>query len=158
MKMKTLLACATLAAAAVLPASLAAQGSASAAPAAQAASAEEAAVRAALQHYLLGHATGQGEHFRQVFHADAKLFWMRDGQLNTRTSAEYIAGARGTPAPDEAQRRRWIESVSVTGDAASARIILDHPTVVMTDYMSLLKIGGEWKIINKIFTTQPKTP
>ena len=117
---------------------------------------EEAAVRAALQHYLLGHATGDGAHHRMVFHPEAKLFWMRDDTLNTRTSAEYIAGASGSPAADEDQRRREIAMVDVTGDAAVAKIVLDYPNALLTDYMSLLKIGGEWKIVNKIFTMEPK--
>jgi hypothetical protein len=123
---------------------------------AQDASSEEAAVRAALEHYLLGHATGDGAHFEMVFHPQSKLFWMRDDTLNTRTSADYIAGASGSPAADEDQRRREITMVDVTGDAAVARIVLDYPTVVLTDYMSLLKIDGEWKIVNKIFTAEPK--
>ena len=117
---------------------------------------EEAAVRAALEHYLLGHATGDGAHFAMVFHPQSKLFWMRDDTLNTRTSADYIAGASGSPAADEDRRRREITMVDVTGDAAVAKIVLDYPTVVLTDYMSLLKIDGEWKIVNKIFTAEPK--
>ncbi len=120
------------------------------------ASPEEAAVRAALEHYLQGHATGDGAHFRAVFHPESKLFWVRDGQLTQRTSADYIAGAPGKPAADEAQRRRRIVRVDVTGNAASAKIELDYPNAKLTDYMSLLKVGGEWKIVNKIFTSEPK--
>jgi len=119
-------------------------------------SAEEAAVRAALEHYLQGHATGDGAHFSAVFHPESKLFWVRDGQLLQRTSADYIAGAPGKPAPDEAQRKRRIVDVDVTGNAASAKIELDYPSAKLTDYMALLKIGGEWKIVNKIFTVEPK--
>ena len=118
---------------------------------------EEAAVRAALQHYLLGHATGDGSHHEMVFHPQAKLFWMRDDSLNTRTSADYIAGSSGSPADDEDQRRRQITMVDVTGDAAVAKIVLDYPDALITDYMSLLKIDGEWKIVNKIFTVEPKS-
>ena len=117
---------------------------------------EEAAVRAALQHYLIAHATGDGSHHAMVFHPEAKLFWMRDDTLNTRTSADYIAGSPGKPADDEAQRRREIAMVDVTGDAAVGKIVLDYPSALITDYMSLLKIDGEWKIVNKIFTVQPK--
>jgi hypothetical protein len=119
-------------------------------------SAEEAAVRAALEHYLEGHATGDGAHFAAVFHPEAKLFWVRDGQLLHRTSPDYIAGAPGKPAADEAARKRRIVSVDVTGSAASAKIELDYPTAKLTDYMSLLKVGGEWKIVNKIFTVEAK--
>ena len=123
---------------------------------AQEAADEEAAVRAALQHYLLGHETGDGAHHEMVFHPEAKLFWMRDDSLNTRTSADYIAGASGDPAADEDQRHREITMVDVTGDAAVAKVVLDYPNALFTDYVSLLKIDGEWKIVNKTFTMQPK--
>ena len=118
--------------------------------------AEEAAVRAAVSHYLQAHATGDGAHHKMVFHPESKLFWVTNGALTQRTSADYIAGSAGKPAADEAQRKRWIEKVDVTGDAAVAKVVLDYPTVVMTDYLSLLRIEGEWKIVNKIFTRAPK--
>lgn len=120
------------------------------------ASTEQASARLPLENYLMGHATGDGEYFKKAFHPEAKLFWFRDGKLMTRTSTEYIAGATGNPAPDEVQRKRWIENVSITGNAGIATVILDYPTVKFTDYMSLLKVDGEWKIINKTFYAEPK--
>lgn len=121
-----------------------------------AANPEEAAVRATLDHYLAGHATGDPAEFRQAFAPESKLFWIRDGKLMQRTSEDYIAGATGKPAADEAQRKRWIESVDITGTAATAKVVLDYPTVVFTDYMSLLKTPEGWKIINKTFDAAPK--
>ena len=112
---------------------------------------EEAAVRAAIEHYFQGHATGQGEHFRKVFHPDAKLFFIRDGKLTQWTSEEYISRAPGKPAADEAQRKRRIDSIDITGDSAFVKLTLDYPSVVFTDYMSMLKIDGRWMIVNKTF-------
>lgn len=127
---------------------------------------DEAAVRETLEHYLAGHATGDGTHMQLAFHPDAMLFWVQDGELRQRTSADYIAGFTGRPAADEAQRKRWIESVDVAGTAASAKIVLDYPNGRFVDYMSLLSIDGEWKIVNKIFhralppaaTNRPEQP
>lgn len=128
-----------------------------AAPAlAQAANPEEPAVRAALEHYLAGHATGDPKEFRQAFHDEGRLMWIREGALVQRSDDEYIGGASGKPAADEAQRKRWIESISITGSAASAKIVLDHPTAVLTDYMQLLKTPDGWKIVHKIFDVAPK--
>jgi hypothetical protein len=118
--------------------------------------AEEAAVRQALDYYIQGHATGQGEHFRKAFHTDAKLFAVRDGKYWQLTSEEYIARASGKPADDEAQRKRSIESIDITGNAAVAKIVLDYPQVKFTDYMSLLKIDSQWRIVNKTFYAEPK--
>ena len=119
---------------------------------------EEAGVRQALEHYLQGHATGLSEHFRKAFHPDAKLFAVREGKYWQLTSEEYIARAAGKPANDEAQRKRRIDTIDITGNAAVAKIVLDYPAVRFTDYMSLLKIDGEWKIINKTFYAESKTP
>ncbi len=112
---------------------------------------EEAAVRAAIEHYFQGQATGQGEHFRKVFHTDSKLFFIREGKVTQWTAEEYISRASGKPAPDEAQRKRRIDSVDIAGDAALVKLTLDYPTVVFTDYMSMLKIDGKWMIVNKTF-------
>jgi len=38
----------------------------------------------------------------------------------------------------------------------TAKIVLDYPAVKFTDYMTLLKIDDEWKIINKTFYDEPK--
>ncbi|MBK9214943.1 MAG: nuclear transport factor 2 family protein [Chloracidobacterium sp.] len=117
---------------------------------------EKDAVLVPLQNYLKAHATGDGEYYRKAFHTDGNLIFIRDGKYTTRSFADFIAGASGKPAADEAKRKRRIESVHVVGNAAMAVIVLDYPTVKFTDYMTLLKINGEWKIVNKSFFAEPK--
>jgi hypothetical protein len=117
---------------------------------------EEAAVRATIENYFQGHATGNGDYFRKAFHPEAKLFWIRDGQLATRTSEEFASGASGKPAPDEAQRKRRIESIDITGNAAIVKVSLDYPDAHFIDYMSMLKLDGQWKIVNKTFYVERK--
>ena len=117
---------------------------------------EEAAVRIPLESYLKGHATGDSAAFRRAFWKEAKLFWVRDGQLATRTSDEYIAGASGRAPADEAKRKRRIVSVHITGNSAIGIIELDYPTTHFIDYMTLLKIGNEWRIINKSFYAEQR--
>lgn len=112
---------------------------------------DEEAVRRALEHYLAGHATGRGAHFDSVFHSSANLYWVANGELRSRTSAEYIAGASGAPAADEAERERRIAWVEVKDDIAIARIELEYPSATFTDYMSLLRVDGEWRIVAKLF-------
>ena len=119
--------------------------------------AEEAAVRETIENYFRGHATGNGEYFKKAFHPEAKLFWIRDGQLSERTSADYINGASGKPAPDEARRKRRIESIDITGNAAIVKVALDYPDAHIIDYMSMLKVDGAWKIVNKTFYVERKS-
>jgi hypothetical protein len=117
---------------------------------------DEAGVRAALQHYLNGHATGDPEEFRKAFHPDARMTFVREGKITITPISEYIARAPGKPPADEAKRARRITSVEVVGNAAFGRIELDYPTTFFVDYMSLLKENGRWVIIAKSFHAEPK--
>lgn len=118
---------------------------------------EAAAIRKTIQaHYFEAHATGSGEPLRGVFVDDGRMFWSSDGQLRSRTSTDYINGFSGKPAPDEGQRRRAVLMVDVTGDVAVAKAELDYPDVRLIDYFALVRAGGEWKIVSKIFQRYPK--
>jgi hypothetical protein len=121
---------------------------------------EEAAVREALQHYLNGHATGSAEEFRAAMYPQGTMNFIRDGKFTQVPLSEYIARAAagsGKPAPDEAKRKRRIEMVDVTGNAAIGKIVLENPDVTITDYMELLKIDGKWQIVAKSFYADRKT-
>jgi hypothetical protein len=124
-------------------------------------SADEAAVRETLQHYLNGHATGKADEFRAAMRPEGTMYFLREGQFTRVSLEEYIARAAagsGQPAPDEAKRKRRIEFVDVTGDAAVAKLVLDYPDVKLTDYMELLRIDGTWRIVAKTFYADRKTP
>jgi len=109
-------------------------------------------IRQAVQHYLDGHATGDPAVMARAFHQSARLQFIRNGQYATRTLEAYLAGMDGAPAEDEADRRRRVVSIDYTGNAGTAKLELDYPRARILDYMQLLKIDGEWKIVNKIFT------
>jgi len=119
----------------------------------------DAAVRAPVEAYLRGHATGDGEEWRKAFHPAAMVTGLRDGKLVSMSAPDFVARAAGKPAADEAQRKRRIVSIDVAGDAALAKVELDYPKVFFVDYLSLLKIDGEWKIAQKTYTgTSKKSP
>jgi hypothetical protein len=125
--------------------------------AARQAPASHAPIRVAVDHYFKGHSTGDGSHFAKVFHPDAKLFWIGpDGSVMQRTAADYIKGASGKPAGDEAQRKRRIVSIDVTGNTAVVKVELDYPTAKFTDYFSMVEQKGQWWIVNKTYHVQRK--
>lgn len=117
---------------------------------------EKEAARIPLENYLKGHATGNPEFIRQAFHKDARIMAFRDDKLLNLSVEEFAGRFNGKSADDEAKRKRTIESLDISGNAAIAKIVLDYPTVKFVDYMSLLKIDGEWKIVNKSFYAEPK--
>ena len=117
---------------------------------------DEAAARKPLEAYLRGHATGDAAYIRLAFLPTAHVEGIRDGKLLSWTADEYIAGFKGSPPADEGQRKRWIDSIDISGNAAMARVTLDYPSGTFTDYFVLLKVDGEWKIANKVWTRNPK--
>lgn len=118
--------------------------------------ADTAAARVPLETYLKAQATGDGDYIRKAFHPDARIVWARDGKLTNLSTEEFAKRFNGKPADDEAKRTRRIDQFEVVGTAAFGKIVLDYPTVTFTDYMQLLKIDGEWKIISKSFNVLPK--
>ena len=116
----------------------------------------DAAVRAPVEAYLRGHATGDGEEWKRAFHPAAMVTGIRDGKLQSMTAPDFVSRAAGKPPADEAQRKRRIVSIDVSGDAAVAKVELDYPKVFFVDYLSLLKIDGEWKIAQKTYTGTSK--
>lgn len=109
---------------------------------------ELAGVEAALNNYLFGSRDGDVERLRAAFHPSAEIEGIRDGALTSWTAPDYVGGAR------PGQRREFeprILSVDITGDAAQAKVECDYGTWKFVDYMQLLKVDGEWKIMNKVY-------
>jgi metallo-beta-lactamase class B len=93
----------------------------------------------------------QATSFTQTFTPDAKIQFIENDQLKQWTRDEFAKRFQ-QPAADEYRRVRRIVKLDVSGPAASAVLTLDYPQVLFTDHMSLLKIGSEWKIVNKVFS------
>ncbi|MCP3099902.1 nuclear transport factor 2 family protein [Myxococcus sp. K15C18031901] len=117
---------------------------------------DEAGARRAVELYLQGHVTGQVAPFQEAFHDEMKMYLNRDGALVRKTKAEYLEGVNGKPAPDETRRKRRIVQLDVTGDVGVAKVELDYPNAFMTDYLTVIKTGGSWKIIGKVVHIQKR--
>jgi protease I len=46
--------------------------------------------------------------------------------------------------------------MNVEENAAQAKIKIETDKTILYDYMNLLKINGEWKIVSKIFSRENK--
>jgi hypothetical protein len=124
-------------------------------PAGAQASPDDKAVRAVIQQYFRGHATGDPNEMRKAFSPTAHVEGIRDGQFVSWTAAEYSSRFAGKPAADEQTRKRTIDYVNVSGPAAIASATLVHGATTFTDYFVLLKHNTEWKIANKVYSMRP---
>ncbi|WP_418062644.1 nuclear transport factor 2 family protein [Pimelobacter simplex] len=109
------------------------------------------AALAPLRDYAAGHATGDPSYHRRAFLPTAHVEGLRDGVLTSWTLDEYCALFTGSPAPDQATRRRRIDHVSVTGTTGTATMTLHHGPDVFTDAFVLLQVDGAWRIANKTY-------
>jgi metallo-beta-lactamase class B len=109
--------------------------------------------RKAIELYFQAHALGKGELIGQAFTPDAKIKFVDNGELKEWTRDEFAKRFQ-QPAADEYRRVRRVERLDVSGTAASAVLTLNYPQVLFTDHMSLLKIGGQWKIVSKAFSAE----
>lgn len=114
---------------------------------------EREAVKIPLALYLQGQSTDQGDYFRKAFSADARIIgYSASSRKFVNLSVEQFAGNFVGKNPEDPQtHHRSFEILEITGTVAVARVSSDLPESRYTDYMSLQKIDGEWKIVNKSF-------
>ena len=113
-------------------------------------------IRAAINHYFRGHATGDASHMRKAFLPTAHIEGVREGKFTSWTLDEYCALFKGNPASDESTRVRTIGLIDVSGNSGMAKATLVHGATVFTDYFVLLKVGDEWRIANKVYSGRRK--
>lgn len=119
---------------------------------------EEAAVRQAVQSYLHGLKYNDVESLKKAFWPEARLFFVKnDGRLGQLTQSQWYEGFAASAGKEEKGELK-ITSVDITDNAASVKVEEDYPGSVYVDYLSLLKFEGEWRIVNKIYTSRRKKP
>jgi hypothetical protein len=103
-----------------------------------------------LENYLRGHIKGDKLMLGKALHSEGKLSYLRNGEYAKLEFADYLSRMKLRNLNDGVQRIPYIKSVEVVGNMAIAKLVLDYSSIFFTDYMTLLKINGEWKITNKI--------
>jgi len=117
---------------------------------------DEAGVRETVANYLHGLKFNDVESLKKAFLPEAMLYFVKkNGELGQLTQAQWYEGFKASAGKEE-EGDLSVASVDVSGNAASAKIEEDYPKSHYTDYVSLLKVNGEWKIVNKIFYAHAK--
>lgn len=111
-------------------------------------STDEAGARACLENYM----SGEGDRVEKAFHPSATMKYIdaAKGEFKDVPIADYIARVKTNTTKNE--RKIEILSLNVEGNAANGKIKIETEKVILYDYMNMLKIDGEWKIVSKIFS------
>jgi hypothetical protein len=120
--------------------------------------ADDVAVRETVQHYLDGLKHNDVSSLKLAFYPEAKLFFVKkDQQLGQLTQEQWYKGFAASAGQEE-KGDLQITAVDITGNAASVKVVEVYDKSKYTDYLSLLKLEGGWKIVNKIYVAEPVKP
>jgi len=103
-----------------------------------------------VQHYINGGKTGITEEMKLAFHPDATIFGYVGSDLFAGPIQRLFDWNDQNGAATELEGR--IMSVDIGETVATVRLELENWSGHrFTDMFTLLKVDGEWKIINKVF-------
>jgi hypothetical protein len=115
---------------------------------------EHDAIAKTVQHYIDGGRSGRGADMKPAFHQDATIF----GYIGTDLFAgpiQLLFDWNDQNGPATGLQAR-IASIDVIDTIATVRLELDDWTGHrFTDLFNMLKVDGEWKIMNKVFHLHP---
>jgi len=120
----------------------------------QAQDANISSIETTIHHYFDGMINHNSASIKKAFTDSATMKWIEKeayAEVNAVSAlTEYLDANK--PAKSIAR----IVSISRRGDAANACLEIEYETFTFVDYMHLLKIKEDWKIVSKTYTTIPK--
>ena len=111
---------------------------------------ERDAISATVQRYIDGARSGSSADMRPAFHADATIFGYAGADLFAGPIQQLFDwNDENGPA---AELKARIASIDLIDTIATVRLELENWTGHQyTDLFTLLKVDGQWKIMNKVF-------
>ena len=103
-----------------------------------------------VQFYIDGAKSGKGDDMKPAFHNDATIFgYIGDDLFAGPIQKLFDWNDKNGPATELETK---IASIDVAGTIATVRLESDNWTGhKFTDFFTLLKVEGAWKIMNKVF-------
>ncbi len=113
------------------------------------------AIAKVVQHYIDGAKSGRGDDMKPAFHTDATIFGYAGDDLFAGPIQKLFDWSDENGPATKLEAR--IASIDVIGTAATMRLELSNLSGHRyTDLFTLLKVDGEWKIMNKVFHLHPE--
>jgi len=107
------------------------------------------AVRATVTNYIEGYYTGDAQRMERTLHPHyLKHMIHGDIPMREKTGAQMVTEVRKNGPADlpAASKTEEVTVLDVAGDIASAKLV----TPGWTDYMTLSKVNGDWKILSVV--------
>ncbi|MEM9077574.1 MAG: nuclear transport factor 2 family protein [Bacteroidota bacterium] len=105
-----------------------------------------------VNYYLEGGTNNDYETLKKAFHKTATMKYITKDGYKEVNALEFFSGMDASKPKQN--RKTRIANITISGHAANARLEIEYPTFSFIDFMNLLKIDGEWKVVNKVFYRQ----
>ncbi|WP_109830623.1 nuclear transport factor 2 family protein [Reichenbachiella versicolor] len=107
-----------------------------------------------IDNYFEGVYTGNIGKLKSSFHPNTFLYGDIKGNEYIKSLDDYLEGVQNRKSPKELNEidKMEIISVEILGNTALAKVHLPMLGFNYYDFLSLVVIEGEWKIVNKVFT------
>jgi len=108
-------------------------------------------INSVLYDYIEGTANGEPDRLKRAFDENFNLYFVREDSLQVWSGKQYVSNVK---AGQKSNRIGKVLSIDFEGNAAIAKIEILMPARkrIYTDYLMLLKVNRQWKIIHKSFT------
>ncbi|MBP3356609.1 MAG: nuclear transport factor 2 family protein [Rikenellaceae bacterium] len=118
---------------------------------------EYKAVEAAAMKFVKSVAEGDSRYAKELFTDEAVLFGYLDGKLEHGSIEQFYRNVDSVAAGDRFKAR--IDVVAVEETLAVVRVLEEGwgGRIDFTDYLLLLKIGGEWRCVAKAYNQNSNT-
>ncbi len=111
---------------------------------------EDSEISRVIQQYIDGAKSGRGDDMKPAFHSDASIFGYVGADLFAGPIQQLFDWNDENGPATELQAS--IASIDIADTVATVRLELDNWIGHrFTDLFTLLKVDGEWKIMNKVF-------
>ncbi|ESY81545.1 nuclear transport factor 2 family protein [Mesorhizobium australicum] len=112
---------------------------------------DEGLISAAVERYILAMSVADEEGLRSIFHPSASVIGNYQNAVEWLSVDAYVGEVLGAGLPPNHGPSWTISLIDVTNDAGIVKIENEFGSMKFTDYLSLLKISGEWKIVSKLY-------
>ena len=118
---------------------------------------ERSAIEQTIQTYFDGLYEGDADKLASVFAETSALTWEQDGKVSVLGRDAWLDAVRKRPSSKarDLPREDAILQIDQSGPTtAFVKVKCQIPPRYFTDYLNLLKVGGRWTIVQKIYATQ----
>lgn len=113
-------------------------------------------IESIINNYFEGIFHGDVSKLENCFHKNVVIYGDIKGVEYLKSVKEYLAGVKNRQSPKDLNEvfKMKIIGIDIMGKIAMAKLHVPMLGYNYYDYLSLVKINNNWKIVNKLFTHQ----